>query len=71
MDVEKAGKKEAAINAKEATKAYFEAYLEGRPYMKRIDAVRAAWRYFGRFNGAPVSREAREWFEQNIGEVEF
>ncbi len=71
MDVERSEKKEATINAKEATKAYFDAYLEGRPYMRRVDAVRAAWRYFGRFNGTPVSREAREWFEENIGKVDI
>ena len=59
------------INAKASTKAYFEAYMEGHPHVKRQDAVKAAWRYFGRFNDTPVSREAREWFEANVGKVEF
>jgi hypothetical protein len=57
------------INAKESTRAYFEAYMEARPYLKRREAVRAAWTYFGRLNDTPVSREAREWFEENIGKV--
>ena len=63
--------KEPVINAKNSTRAYFEAYMEARPRVKREDAIRAAWRYFGRFNDTPVSREAREWFESNIGKVEF
>ena len=59
------------INAKESTKAFFEAYMEGHPYKRRREAVRAAWTYFGRFNETPVSKEAREWLEANIGKVEF
>ncbi len=59
------------INAKESTKTFFAAYMEARPYVKRRDAVRAAWSHFIRFNGSPVSKEAKEWFEANIGKVEF
>jgi hypothetical protein len=68
MDVEQ---KTVTINAMEATKAYFNAYQHDIPYKKRQDAVRAAWRYFGRFNGDPVSNEAKAWFEENIGKVDL
>jgi len=59
------------INAKGSTQAYFEAYMEAHPHAKRSEAVRAAWRYFGRFNDTPVTKEARAWFEENIGKIEF
>ena len=66
-----AEEKTPVINAKASTKAYFEAYMEAHPHVKRPEAVRAAWRYFGRFNETPVIKEAREWFEANIGKVEY
>jgi hypothetical protein len=59
------------INAKTSTRAYFEAYMEAHPHAKRAEAIKVAWRYFGRFNDAPVTKEAREWFEANVGKVEF
>jgi len=55
------------------TKHFFEAYLkkiQERKFRKnRYDAIKAAWNYFYAFN-QPISEEAKEWFEKNIGKVE-
>ena len=50
------------------TKNYFRAYLERFPRKPRIKAVKAAWSYFIAFN-SPISRQAKLWFEQNIGKL--
>jgi len=65
------------IYAKSMTKHWFQAYIERYvnvkrfPHKTRYDAINAAWNYFYAFNDKPISEEAREWFEKNIGKVSF
>ena len=63
------------IHARSMTKHYFEAYLENVKegkyrFQNRYDAIKAAWNYFCAFNDNPISEEAKEWFEKNIGKVD-
>ena len=59
--------------ARSMTKHFFEAFLEkiqkGEIHKNRYDAIKAAWNFFYAFN-QPISEEAKEWFEKNIGKVD-
>ena len=61
----------SVIYARSTTKHWFEAYLRRFvPPKTRYDAIKGEWNFFYAFN-QPISEEAKEWFEKNIGKVDF
>jgi len=60
---------EKMIYARSMTKHWFQAFIKRFPHLERLAAVKGAWNYFCAFNDKPISEEAKEWFEKNIGKV--
>jgi hypothetical protein len=66
---ENGGEGKNSSHAREETVSFFNSYVRNHPNITREQAVRLAWEYFYSLQDKPLTKEAIDWFEQNIDEV--